>query len=370
MLRRNLRAILTAAGSLGGLSLMSIVQGVILGILADALGLERSIWLTVAVLVLGAVLGGIIGFFVYPLVTWMEGRLRRTAFIDLMFGAIGLIAGLLIAALMSLVLNEIPVIGQLLSILIAVVAGYLGLAVATFKREEAAHWLSSLSQRGNKADAGAREEAAAQPGGKGSPKVLDTSVIIDGRIKEILETGFLEGPIVVPSFVLDELRHISDSADLLRRNRGRRGLDILNAIQKDPKIEVRIHEERLSEGMEVDTQLLKVAKRMGGSVVTNDYNLNKVAEFQGVPVLNINELANSVKPAVLPGEEMTVQVIKEGKEIGQGVGYLDDGTMIVVDGGKRFLGETLGVVVTSVLQTAAGRMIFAKPKGAAERVAP
>lgn len=370
MLRRNLRAILTAAGSLGGLSLMSIVQGVILGILADALGLQRSIWLTVAVLVLGAVLGGIIGFFVYPLVTWMEGRLRRTAFIDLMFGSIGLIAGLLIAALMSLVLNEIPVIGQLLSILIAVVAGYLGLAVATFKREEAAHWLSSLSQRGNKADAGAREETAAQPGGKGSPKVLDTSVIIDGRIKEILETGFLEGPIIVPSFVLDELRHISDSADLLRRNRGRRGLDILNAIQKDPKIEVRIHEERLSEGMEVDTQLLKVAKRMGGKVVTNDYNLNKVAEFQGVPVLNINELANSVKPAVLPGEEMTVQVIKEGKEIGQGVGYLDDGTMIVVDGGKRFLSETIGVVVTSVLQTAAGRMIFAKPKGAADRVAP
>lgn len=370
MLRRNLRSILTIAGGLGGLSLMSIVQAAVTRFLAGGLGLQQSIWLTVVVLIVGAALGGVIGFFIYPLVTWMEGRLRRTAFIDIIFGVVGLIAGLLIAALASLVLNEIPVVGQMLSILTAVVCGYLGLAVATFKREEAAHWLASLAQRGNKVEGGAREDASTGPVAKGSPKVLDTSVIIDGRIKEILETGFLEGPIIVPSFVLDELRHISDSADLLRRNRGRRGLDILNAIQKDPKIEVRIHEERVSEGMEVDTQLLKVAKRMGGKVVTNDYNLNKVAEFQGVPVLNINELANSVKPAVLPGEEMTVQVIKEGKEIGQGVGYLDDGTMIVVDGGKRFLGETIGVVVTSVLQTAAGRMIFAKPKGVTEKVAP
>lgn len=371
MLRRNLRAILTIAGSLGGLSLTSIVLAAITRFVAVGLGLQQSIWLTVVVLVVGAALGGVLGFFIYPLVTWMEGRLRRTAFIDIIFGVVGLIAGLLIAALASLVLNEIPVVGQMLSILTAVVCGYLGLAVATFKREEAAHWIASLAQRGNKGEVGAREEATpATPTAKGSPKVLDTSVIIDGRIKEILETGFLEGPIIVPSFVLDELRHISDSADLLRRNRGRRGLDILNAIQKDPNIEVRIHEERVSEGMEVDTQLLKVAKRMGGKVVTNDYNLNKVAEFQGVPVLNINELANAVKPAVLPGEEMTVQVIKEGKEIGQGVGYLDDGTMIVVDGGKRFLGETIAVVVTSVLQTAAGRMIFAKPKVATEKVAP
>lgn len=370
MLRRNLRAILTIAGCLGGLSLMSIVQAAISRFVAGGLGIQQSLWLTVAVLMVGAALGGVLGFFIYPLVTWMEGRLRRTAFIDIIFGVVGLIAGLLIAALASLVLNEIPVVGQMLSILTAVVCGYLGLAVATFKREEAAHWLTSLAQRGNKTEAAREETAQASAASKGAPKVLDTSVIIDGRIKEILETGFLEGPIIVPSFVLDELRHISDSADLLRRNRGRRGLDILNAIQKDPKIEVRIHEERVSEGMEVDTQLLKVAKRMGGKVVTNDYNLNKVAEFQGVPVLNINELANAVKPAVLPGEEMTVQVIKEGKEIGQGVGYLDDGTMIVVDGGKRFLGETIGVVVTSVLQTAAGRMIFAKPKSVTEKVAP
>jgi uncharacterized protein YacL len=370
LLRRNLRMILTAAGGLGGLSLMSIVQTSIVGSLASSLGLQRSVWLTVAVLILGAISGGVIGFFLYPLVNWMEARLRRTAFIDIIFGVVGLIAGLLIAALLSLVLNDIPVVGPLLSILTAVVSGYLGLAVATFKREEAAHWIAAIGQRGAKGEGVAREEAALPSGIKGSPKVLDTSVIIDGRIKEILETGFLEGPIIVPSFVLDELRHISDSADLLRRNRGRRGLDILNAIQKDPRIEVRIHDERVGDGMEVDTQLLKVAKRMGGQVVTNDYNLNKVAEFQGVPVLNINELANAVKPAVLPGEEMVVQVIKEGKELGQGVGYLDDGTMIVVDNGKRHLGETIGVVVTSVLQTAAGRMIFAKPKVSAEKVAP
>lgn len=369
MLRRNLRMILTIAGGLGGVSLTSFGLTNIVGLLAAGLGLQRSIWLSVVVLILGALIGSLAGFFLYPFVTWMEARLRRTAFIDIIFGVVGLIAGLLIAALLSLVLNDVPVVGSLLSILTAVVCGYLGLAVATFKREEAAHWITALGQKG-KGEAGAREEAAQPTLAKGTPKVLDTSVIIDGRIKEILETGFLEGPIIVPSFVLDELRHISDSADLLRRNRGRRGLDILNAIQKDPKIEVRIHDERVGEGMEVDTQLLKVAKRMGGRVVTNDYNLNKVAEFQGVPVLNINELANAVKPAVLPGEEMVVQVIKEGKEIGQGVGYLDDGTMIVVDNGKRHLGETIGVVVTSVLQTAAGRMIFAKPKVSAEKVAP
>jgi uncharacterized protein YacL len=369
MLRKNLRIILTVAGGIGGLSLTSIWHAAISSLLAVGLGIQRNLWLTGAVLAVGAVLGSVVGFFVYPLVTWMEGRLRRTAFIDIILGVIGLIAGLLIAALLGFVLNDIPGVGPLLTILTAVVSGYLGLAVATFKREEAANWIAALATRGSKSEGtGAREEAPVTKAG--TAKVLDTSVIIDGRIKDILETGFLEGPIIVPSFVLDELRHISDSADVLRRNRGRRGLDILNAIQKDPRIEVRIHEERVPEGMEVDSQLLKVAKRLGGKVVTNDYNLNKVAEFQGVPVLNINELANAVKPAVLPGEEMVIQVIKEGKEAGQGVGYLDDGTMIVVDGGRRYMGDTIGVTVTSVLQTAAGRMIFAKPKVQSEKVAP
>jgi uncharacterized protein YacL len=195
-----------------------------------------------------------------------------------------------------------------------------------------------------------------------SPKILDTSVIIDGRIADITRSGFLEGDLVVPGFVLEELQHIADSSDVLKRNRGRRGLDILNRIQKEPYCTVRIVEDTYSDLSEVDTKLVRLAKDINGKVVTNDFNLNKVCELHGVPVLNINELANSVKPVVLPGEELKVHVIKDGKEQGQGVGYLDDGTMIVVDGGRRYIGQTIAVLVTSVLQTAAGRMIFAKPK--------
>ena len=195
-----------------------------------------------------------------------------------------------------------------------------------------------------------------------APKILDTSVIIDGRIADICKSGFIEGDLVIPGFVLEELRHIADSSDLLKRNRGRRGLDILNKIQKELEFKVQICERDYDDIAEVDSKLVRLAQDMKGKILTNDFNLNKVAELQGVTVLNINELANAVKPVVLPGEEMEVHVIKNGKEAGQGVAYLDDGTMIVVDGGKRHIGETIGVLVTSVLQTAAGRMIFAKPK--------
>jgi uncharacterized protein YacL len=196
-----------------------------------------------------------------------------------------------------------------------------------------------------------------------SRKILDTSVIIDGRIADICQTSFVEGPLVVPGFILEELRHIADSSDTLKRNRGRRGLDVLNRIQKELQFPVEIYDRDLGANLDVDARLIKLAKLTGGCIITNDYNLNKVAELQGVKVLNINELANAVKPVVLPGEEMLVHVIKDGKETGQGVAYLDDGTMIVVDGGKRHIGETIDVLVTSVLQTAAGRMIFARPKG-------
>jgi uncharacterized protein YacL len=198
--------------------------------------------------------------------------------------------------------------------------------------------------------------------------VLDTSVIIDGRIIDVLRSGFLEGELVVPGFVLEELRHIADSADLLKRNRGRRGLDVLNMIQKDLGCPVRIENIEIASDSEVDSELLKLAKKLGGKVMTTDFNLGKVANFQGVPVLNMNELANAVKPIALPGEEMVVQVVKDGKENGQGIGYLEDGTMIVIDGGRRHIGESLNVTVTSILQTAAGRMIFAKPKYTIERV--
>ena len=193
-------------------------------------------------------------------------------------------------------------------------------------------------------------------------KILDTSVIIDGRIADICKTGFVEGIIVVPKFVLEELQKIADSSDALKRNRGRRGLDILNEMQKDKVFQIHIEDTDFEELTEVDAKLVKLAQIMGGAVVTNDFNLNKVAELQGVRVLNINLLANMVKPLVLPGEEMRVHVSKEGKEPGQGIAYLEDGTMIVIEGARRFLGEDLIVIVTTALQTAAGRMIFAKLK--------
>lgn len=194
------------------------------------------------------------------------------------------------------------------------------------------------------------------------PKILDTSVIIDGRILDIGRTGFLEGELIVPSFVLDELRHIADSADPMRRTRGRRGLDVLKKMQEELPRPARVADADGQDGAEVDVRLLRLARDMGGAVVTNDYNLNKVAGVSGVPVLNINELAGVLRPAVLPGEEMTVRLVREGREPGQGVAYLDDGTMVVVENGRRRVGETLETEVTTVLQTSAGRMIFARIK--------
>lgn len=248
---------------------------------------------------------------------------------------------------------QIGWLALILTILIYLFFGYLGISVTT-KRWRELDW-SDLLQKVRK-DRHGHEVISSRP------KILDTSVIIDGRIFDICKTGFVEGPLVIPAFVLEELRHIADSSDALKRNRGRRGLDILNQIQKELDIPVRIYEKDIDDVQEVDSKLLKLGQILKGMVITNDYNLNKVAEFQGVPVLNINELANALKPVVLPGEEMLVQVIKDGKEMGQGIAYLDDGTMIVVDGGKKYVGESIDVLVTSVLQTAAGRMIFAKPK--------
>ena len=194
-----------------------------------------------------------------------------------------------------------------------------------------------------------------------APKILDTSTIIDGRIADICASGFIEGTLVIPRFVLRELQNIADSADPLRRARGRRGLDMLNKIKEGKDgLDVQIYEVELEENEKVDTKLVQLAKRLEAKIVTNDFNLNKVAQIEKVPVLNVNDLANAVKPAVLPDEQMIVKVMKEGKEPGQGIGYLDDGTMVVVDGGKSYMGKDIRVVVTSVLQTAAGKMIFAK----------
>jgi len=193
-------------------------------------------------------------------------------------------------------------------------------------------------------------------------KILDTNVIIDGRIADICRTGFIEGTIYVPGFVIDELQHIADSSDSLRRARGRRGLDILNQMQKERHLEVRTYDEMADPNEPVDKRLVTLAKSISGVIVTNDFNLNKVAELEGVQVLNVNELANALKPVVLPGEEMRVRIIKEGNQPNQGVGYMDDGTMIVVEGGRDFIDQDVDVLVTSVLQTVAGKMIFASIK--------
>jgi len=282
-------------------------------------------------------------------------------------GTIGLIAGLLIALLITQIFTFITnkYVYSFIVIITYFIFGYLGVVIATSKGKE----MATLVPSKNKAQP--EQGAATGRFGKGNrkksdaiPKIFDTSVIIDGRIAEIMKTGFLEGPIVIPEFVLVELRHIADSSDSLKRTRGRRGLDILNKIQKEYGVEIynTDNEKSLKEIPEVDVKLLKLAQLINGKVVTNDFNLNKVAAINGVNVLNINELANCLKPVVLPGEEMTVSLVKQGKDSSQAIGYLDDGTMIVVEDGRKQIGKTARINVTSVLQTSAGRMIFGRLK--------
>ncbi|WP_124726375.1 PIN/TRAM domain-containing protein [Staphylospora marina] len=291
-------------------------------------------------------------------IRWSEERLVKIPAVDGLFGAMGLIFGLIVAFLIQQPVSQlpIPVVNQVLPFIFSGVLGYLGFRVGFKKRDE----LISVFRLGRQ-NREARNKKD-EPKTYAEHKILDTSVIIDGRIADICKTGFLEGTLVIPSFVLEELQHIADSSDVLKRNRGRRGLDILNKIQKESNVKVLIYEGDFEEVNEVDSKLVKLAKVLSGKVVTNDFNLNKVCELQGVSVLNINDLANAVKPVVLPGEEINVQVIKDGKEHGQGVAYLDDGTMIVIEGGREYIGDRIDVLVTSVLQTSAGRMIFAKPK--------
>ncbi len=287
----------------------------------------------------------------------METFLQKLTLYELVLSSIGLIVGLVIANLITIPIKGIDIIGTPVSIAANILFSCLGVAVASGKTNE--NFLESMRGRTS-----VLKDTSTQM----EPKILDTSVIIDGRIVDICRSGFIEGELIVPSFVLEELRHNADSQDCLNPNRGTRRLDVLNMIQKDLEFPTRVENYEVASDAEVDSALLKLAKKLGGKVLTIDFNLNKVANFQGVPVLNINELANALKPIALPGEDMTVQVIKDGKENGQGIGYLDDGTMIVIEGGRRHIGESLNVTVTSILQTAAGRMIFAKPKYTIERV--
>jgi uncharacterized protein YacL len=309
---------------------------------------SADLLLIVLLVSVGATLGAVVAPFVtiYP-IRWARRQIDALPALDLVAAGIGLMIGLLIAALLALPLSMLPPpFSQFLPILAAAIFAYLGVAVLVAHKRE----FLDLFRRG----------AAASPESAG-PRglLLDTSAIIDGRVADVSQTGFLDAELLVPRFVLEELQFIADSADVLRRNRGRRGLEMLNRLQKEATVPVRVLESETGDGQAVDAGLIRLAREHHYAIITNDYNLNRVAELQGVRVLNVNELANAVRPVVLPGEEMTVRLVQEGKEAGQGVAYLDDGTMVVVDQGRKALGSERRVVVTRVLQTVAGRMIFA-----------
>ena len=314
----------------------------------------------VAILVT-VLVSALVGFVVTPFVTTRHYRallqmIKRTPASDLTAALVGLMLGLLIAVLISFPLSLLPSpLREVLPFIAAVLLGLLGMTTMISRRRDFAQLFAVRLPAWRWGDGG--------PSGSSEERyvLLDTSVIIDGRIADISRTGFLTGTLLVPRFVLNELQHIADSSDALRRNRGRRGLDILNRMQKDTARPLRVTDMDVEEVREVDDKLIALAKRLKCPILTNDYNLNRVAEIQGVTVLNVNELANAVRLVFLPGETMRLEIIQEGKEAGQGVGYLDDGTMIVVEEGRRYIGSTINVTVTKVLQTAAGRMIFARP---------
>ncbi len=307
---------------------------------------------------LAAIAGGIIGFLVSYIfnikVKQVIDYLQKIPTKNIISAIVGLVVGLIIANLLAYSFSFIPVIGMYLPLALNLILGLLGLNIGLNKADEITNFFGYFKNI-NRIKRRYKEEI-------GCDKVLDTSVIIDGRILDICQSNFLEGDLIVPRFVLSELQHIADSSDTLKRNRGRRGLDILNKMIKLNKNKVKIIGKDYMEQKEVDIKLIKLAKDIRAKIITNDYNLNKIAQLEGVPVLNINDLANALKAVILPGEEITTQIIKEGKEPEQGVAYLDDGTMIVVEDGNRYIGKKVNIVVTSILQTPAGRMIFGKMK--------
>ncbi|MBI5642076.1 MAG: PIN domain-containing protein [Deltaproteobacteria bacterium] len=306
-----------------------------------------------------AYIGLISGLLIAVLALIFEDRVKKTPLRIVLGGAIGLIIGLIVANLLTypLMLNNQNIYLELSSYLLAnCVIGYLGLSIGMKKGDEfnGSGILNHFKE--NHTAASPEKAYPTLPSGL----IIDTSVIIDGRIAEVCDTGFLEGKLVVPQFVLQELQYIADSPDPIKRARGKRGLDVLKQIQSNKKVEVSITDRDFPDIKEVDSKLVALAKETSAKVLTNDANLHKVAELRGVPVLNINKLATAMKPVVLPGEIMNILVLKEGKEHNQGVGYLEDGTMVVIDNAREYLGKMIDVSITSVLQTTGGRMIFSK----------
>ncbi|MEX2162270.1 MAG: TRAM domain-containing protein [Anaerolineales bacterium] len=325
--------------------------------LASMINGDETLWSQALGLV-----GALLGLILTPLLTIRPLRAMRTFLSQLsprslLAGLLGLVVALIISGLLSLPLSLLPQpFSQVLPLAVAVVFSYLGVVIFIARQNEILSVFSLLPSRGG--------EARAKAAHNGNPILTDTSVIIDGRIVDIAKTGFLPGSLLIPRFVLNELQHIADSADKMRRQRGRRGLDVLAALQQDPRLPVQISDIDVEGVREVDDKLVILARQLHAPILTNDFNLNRVADLQGVTILNINELANAVKAVFLPGEELTVRIIQEGREPRQGVGYLEDGTMVVVQDGNAFLGSEVRTSVTKVLQTAAGRMVFAKPEEA------
>ncbi len=367
-MKRIIRLVLSIIGAVLGIVLLRLVN-------AGTEFLPKAGFLPILAHIAAALLGALV---FYVLTDKLSGRfsagfslfednLKELPANKLIVGIVGAILGFLIAALVTRPLTQltIPYVGNLifvlLSILLYIGLGYLGWRVASNNADDI---LGIFVKKDNKEAKDKENKSFIFDRSKhtASPKILDTSVIIDGRILDIIETDFIEGELVVSEFVLEELQHIADSPDDLKRERGRRGLDIINKIKENDKIKLKITNKDYKDIKEVDSKLLKLAIDLNGKVFTNDYNLNKVADVQGIPILNINDLANALKPVVIPGEMMRIDVIKEGKGKNQGVGYLDDGTMVVVEDGVKYIDQTIDATVTSVLQTSAGRMIFVRHK--------
>ena len=327
----------------------------------------------ISVLILGTLIGVIIGYLISSFILKqglviakrLERILTHIPNQELIAGTIGLLFGLIIANLIGVAFNQVPIIGPYIPIILSAIFGYSGLKIMARKGPEMYYnYVQQWGGEGTKKTSRFKMFSTHKSDKTTStPKLLDTSVIIDGRIKELCNTGFIEGPLMVPLFVLNELQIISDSADATKRNRGRRGLDILKEMQDAKKVAIEVVEDDYDDLTEVDSKLMRLALDKQWKLMTNDFNLNKVARVQGIEVLNLNELANVLKPALIAGEWIRVQIMKEGKEVHQGVAYLDDGTMIVVEDGKPYVGQTVEVMVTSILQTSAGRMIFARVDG-------
>lgn len=336
-----------------------VVLGLVGKEVAEAVGVKGT-WVLLPAAT-GAALGFLGGYrYLTGMLNHLLDRIYQVPTPTLIAGVVGLLIALLISALVTLPLSLLPgIYGRLVPMLLAFVLSYL---IITFMVKRSADFFRLFGISLGNSERGSRSNALTP-----QPVVLiDTSALIDGRIADVSLTGFLTGKLIIPDFVLRELQHIADSTDPLRRRRGRRGLEMLTRLQREGTLPLEIVEVGAEEGMEVDDRLVKLAREWVCPIITTDFNLRRVAELHGIKVLNLNDLANAVKPIVMPGEEMELRIIQEGREQGQGVGFMDDGTMVVVDGGKRHLNNRIDVVVTRVLQTAMGRMIFAQPKEVSE----